>query len=118
MSAGNSSSQRQGVATARRGPNMAFVAGTAAVTMGTVFLAGTADPAGEPGILALASALGMFGTVLLVGLARQDIARRRRQGYIDTRAFFVMLNTAAVVGWLAGLFALYTLSYELSRSFT
>ncbi len=97
---------------------MAFVAGAVAVALGTLFVAGTADPTEGRGILALAAAVGMFGTVVLVGLARQDTARRRREGYIDTQAFFIMLNTAAVIAWSAGLFALYTLSYELSRNFT
>lgn len=109
---------KSGAAAAGRGPNMAFVAGAVAVALGTILVAATADPTVGRGILACAAVVGMFGSVVIVGLARQDTARRRRAGYIDTQAFFVMLNVAAVIAWFAGLFALYTLSYELSRSFT
>jgi hypothetical protein len=118
MSARQGSPRKPASSAARRGPNLAFVAAAVAVAIGTTFVAGTSDPTESRSILALTAAVGMFGSVVLVGLARQDTARRRREGYIDTQTFFIMLNTAAVIAWSAGLFALYTLSYELSRNFT
>jgi hypothetical protein len=105
-------------AASRRGPNMLFVLLAVLLALLTIFIARSADPIEDRGILGVAATLGMFGSVVLVGLARQDTARRRRVGYIDTQAFFLMLNTAAIVAWLAGLFALYTLNYEFSRFFT
>jgi hypothetical protein len=97
---------------------MLFVVLAVLLALVTIFIARSANALTNRGILGVAAALGMFGSVILVGLARQDTARRRRVGYIDTQAFFIMLNAAAIIAWLGGLFALYTLSYELSRQFT
>lgn len=69
-------------------------------------------------MIGLAAVVGLFASVVVVALARMDTNRRRRSGYIDTQMFFWVLNALALLGWMLGMWAVFQLSYEISRGFS
>lgn len=76
------------------------------------------DAVENPGLISIAAVVGLFASVVVVAVARMDTNRRRRSGYIDTQVFFWVLNALALLGWLLGMWAVFQLSYEISRSFS
>jgi hypothetical protein len=89
-----------------------LAAAIAVTSAGVVLLL---DVVQNEGTFVLAAVLGIFGSVVVLGLARQDTNRRRRKGYIETKVFFWTLNAIAIIGWGIGMLAVFLLSYEFSR---
>jgi hypothetical protein len=77
------------------------------------------DPQSARGklVLAIAAAVAMFGSVVILGFGRRDLAVRRRRGYIPGPGVLISLNGSVATAWLVGLVALFVVSYEISRLF-
>lgn len=102
----------------RRSPNWIYVGLAAVVAAVSAGLITSFDAVENPGMIGLAATVGLFASVAVVALARMDTNRRRRSGYIDTQMFFWVLNALALLGWLLGMWAVFQLSYEISRGFS
>lgn len=101
------------------GPTFVIAAGAlAALTLLIAVALRDASTTTEKFWLLAAAAGGMLGSVVILGLARQDLAGRRRRGYLPTRTDIPSLNGAVAAAWISGLWALLLVSYEWSRSFT
>lgn len=102
----------------RRSPNWIYVGLAAFVAAVPAGLIASFDAVENPGMIGVAAVVGLFFSVIVVGLARMDTNTRRRSGYLDTQMFFLVLNTLALLGWLLGMWAVFQLSYEISRGFS
>ena len=71
-------------------------------------------------IRALVVLLGMFGSVILLGVFRQSINLARADGkFMDWRFSSNSVATAfTLAAWLAGVGSLFFLCYEISRNYT
>lgn len=99
----------------RRRPNWAFVIVAAAIALGSAGIMLSFDVRENRSLFILAAAGGIFGSVLTLGFARMNTNKRRRSGHVDTDLFFLFLNVIVVIAWLIGMFAVFQLSYEISR---
>ena len=99
-------------------PNLVLVLALVATTLVAlgVALLGTADGR----VLAATMLVGMFGGVVLLGLARLDANRKRSGGrFTDWSIESSKVATGLfAIGWLAGLVSLWRLALDLSRIFT
>lgn len=99
-------------------PNLALVLSLIASSLITIGVAliGTTDPV----ILSVTILVGMFGGVVLLGLARLDANRKRSGGrFTDWSIESSKVATGLfALGWLAGLVSLWRLALDLSRIFT
>lgn len=99
-------------------PNAWIFVACIAVTVVTVVLA-VAGP--EPlWRSVVAVVIGMFGGIVLLGLARLDTTGKRGMGtFADwSVGFLTAVNVVVAVGWASGLWALMQSAYEFSRHFT
>lgn len=96
--------------------NPAFLALAGAVATGATVLPLVAGR--SAGVSIWAAAIGMFGSVWVLGRANLHVLKARRSRPVDAARFFLILNLLVTVAWLSGLYSLFVASYELSRSFT
>lgn len=99
-------------------PNAWIFLACVVVTVVTVVLAAAGPEPLWRSVVAVV--LGMFGGIVLLGLARLDTTRKRGMGtFADwSVGFLTAVNVVVVVGWVAGLWALMQSAYEFSRHFT
>lgn len=99
-------------------PNLVLVLALVASSLLTIGVAllGTTDQV----ILSATILVGMFGGVMLLGLARLDANRKRSGGrFTDWSIESSKVATGLfALGWLAGLISLWRLALDLSRIFT
>lgn len=107
--------QKPNRAVVRRRPNWVFVLVAAAIALGSAGIVLSFDVRENRSWFIFAAVVGIFGSVLTLGLARMFTNWRRRSGHVDTDLFFLLLNVIVVIAWLAGMFAVFQLSYEISR---
>lgn len=104
----------------RASPPAALVAGLSVVAATSLWI-GVRGAGAERPMLAVGILLGMFIGVVLLGLTRLDINRKRSASgrFADWRIPAVRVASAVFgIGWFGGLLALWRFAIDLSRRFT
>lgn len=96
---------------------MAFLVVNCLVPIASLFLYGFR---GDMGRHAIGVLFGMFVSVILLGVFRQSLNKRRGDGrFSDWRVSSTKLSTVvSLVAWLSGMINLFVVCLEYSRGFT